>query len=345
MVDVNREEFVYMISLLASFVDKDHHAEVLRNICFRAGMALAFDKQVGYAQKFDMGDEFCVNAKQFSSIVKSMPGEQIRLTMKGSSLVVSSRGNKATIPTATTKGYPFFLPTTQDIYYDGPGLKEAVGRALFCAESRGPKTSLKGVGMRDEYCYGVDPSARLCRTKMPSKVAYPMVITPTGARAMVNFDAADKVLTDGKSLHLAWANPLRVAVMATYDCSGYPFNATDTILERALESKYNVSLPKELPAAIKRVTTPAGSKQSTAIIMTVANNEMLLTLDPVDGIDCEELLPFECQHNFSIKISSSYLMDAAEQFENMNVKDVVAGERAFLRFFSKDTEHVLSLRV
>ncbi len=338
-----KQELLEFVKRVARTIDPDHSVEVLRNICFRGGMAMGFDRLCGVIAKSPVDLDCCVSAKKLCQVLGGLTGE-VRLKMDRDALVVQSGRHKTRLNTSSSTTYPDIMPRSLGVYYSGSDFATAAFEASFSVASSSNThfSILGGVGFNGQYCYSSD-SFRMTRIQLQNEVSRPAVISVEAAKTLCAFGDPDKVHSSETVLYTTWQDPLCLVLLGTLRDEKFPFQFLETKFSRAMDPSYDCEFPLDTVQAIRRVQAIYGGRDGT-IFVEGQRNHLVLSSEQTEGGVSEETLDGSFPKPFKAALTASYLIQALLKTLHANLGELLAGTESAVAFRTKGFDHLLAIR-
>jgi DNA polymerase III sliding clamp (beta) subunit (PCNA family) len=285
------------------------------------------------------GMSFCVSAEKFFKLVNAMPRElSLRLTEAGT-LFISGGRNESKLNTLPAAGFPFIADPAQVQWTYAPNFVSGLSRVEFTMSQNATKTSLMGVGVKDDYMYSSD-GMRVSRYKLSMAVPNPLTIPSDAVKNIIRLGQPEQFMrTDSKIV--AWYPSTRTTFVSQLVAQDFPYDSAKKAFE-LVSGNVDVSFPQELSEALARVALLAPEENSDVVMENMGNGIKIHAQSEIGSGD--EFIEWNYQNEFKFSVNPLWFKAAFEASSKVDLTNVTTGDKRMLLFKHEDGfEHLLAL--
>lgn len=324
-------------------IDPKNPIELYRCFCFRDGFVYGYNGEVGIAEKCDLPLNCCVSAERLYRMVSGL--EDARITQNQTAISVSGGTYRGKLQIQDSRPYPNAIPEKFGRLEGAQQLSASLKAVLFSAGPSMQSQHPDGVGIAGRFIYSTDGN-RGTRLKLLGKpVDKPIVLPPSGAKVLAGFGEPEQWLQAENVLMALYSDTGTFVAVRQY-AKKFPFQHLEDQFNRfALPRIWDI--PEGLARAVDRVMAITGSTSEARSGIVLTSKEGTLTVRSIvaEVGEAEESVPFERSQEFGVKVSSVFLKDALKIFKQVDLSDILEGQRGQLRFVNGNLEHLVALMV
>lgn len=293
-----------VLSRVRHTLASDTVVEIYTFLCFRQGTVTSFNGKTGTVTKSDLDPlgDFCVNGKEFCSVVSSISDRSGEITFADDWVFIKAGQFRTKLPVYPVDDYPNIHPDDiSNRICECAFISEALKTVTVFVEKDPAKEKIIGVGFKDHWVCTTD-GKRLTRAS---------ILGPEHETFTISRDAAEQIARIGDPDFMfksqgnigAYYEDTDTIMLSRTPAEQFPFEFFEKVY--SLDRNVNVDVPDTFRKALDRVRSLSKDDEGAIILQGTGDHLKISTVATEIG-EASDVIVMKSPH-FTVKLKGNSL--------------------------------------